>query len=266
MFGELIGLWAGSVWRQMGSPQQVHLVELGPGRGSMMQDAMRAAHVMPEFRAAASVHLVEISPLLERRQKRVPRRHRHTAHLAPVAQRRAGRPDDHPGQRVLRFAAGASGGDVRRRLARARGQDRREPEAPLRHRPRSDSAVRPAAAARHAGRDRRGVRMARRPDRARARPSGEAFGRRRPGDRLRPCQERPRRDPAGGRQASICRSAGVARAGRPDRPCGFPGAGRGRREHGGARATDRSIRASSCAGWASNRAPRRSRTRRRPAR
>jgi SAM-dependent MidA family methyltransferase len=69
MFGELIGLWAGSVWRQMGSPQQVHLVELGPGRGSMMQDALRAAHVMPEFRAAVSVHFVEISPLLERRQK-----------------------------------------------------------------------------------------------------------------------------------------------------------------------------------------------------
>ncbi len=69
MFGELIGLWAGSVWRQMGSPQQLYLVELGPGRGSMMQDALRAAHVMPEFRAAVSVHFVEISPLLERRQK-----------------------------------------------------------------------------------------------------------------------------------------------------------------------------------------------------
>jgi NADH dehydrogenase [ubiquinone] 1 alpha subcomplex assembly factor 7 len=69
MFGELIGLWAGSVWRQMGSPQQVHLVELGPGRGSMMQDALRAAHVMPEFRAAVAVHFVEISPLLEHRQR-----------------------------------------------------------------------------------------------------------------------------------------------------------------------------------------------------
>jgi NADH dehydrogenase [ubiquinone] 1 alpha subcomplex assembly factor 7 len=69
MFGELIGLWAGSVWRQMGSPQQVLLVELGPGRGSMMQDALRAAHVMPEFRAALAVHFVEISPVLEKRQR-----------------------------------------------------------------------------------------------------------------------------------------------------------------------------------------------------
>jgi NADH dehydrogenase [ubiquinone] 1 alpha subcomplex assembly factor 7 len=69
MFGELIGLWAGSVWRQMGSPQQVLLVELGPGRGSMMQDALRAAHVMPEFRAALAVHFVEVSPVLEKRQR-----------------------------------------------------------------------------------------------------------------------------------------------------------------------------------------------------
>ena len=69
MFGELIGLWAGSVWRQMGSPAKLLLVELGPGRGSMMQDALRAAHVMPEFRAAIEVHFIEISPLLEARQR-----------------------------------------------------------------------------------------------------------------------------------------------------------------------------------------------------
>jgi SAM-dependent MidA family methyltransferase len=69
MFGELIGLWAGSVWRQMGSPEEIKLVELGPGRGTMMQDALRAAHVMPEFRTAVAVHMVEISPVLEERQR-----------------------------------------------------------------------------------------------------------------------------------------------------------------------------------------------------
>jgi SAM-dependent MidA family methyltransferase len=69
MFGELLGLWAGSVWRQMGSPAKVLLAELGPGRGSMMQDALRAAHVMPAFRTAIEVHFIEISPLLERRQR-----------------------------------------------------------------------------------------------------------------------------------------------------------------------------------------------------
>jgi SAM-dependent MidA family methyltransferase len=69
MFGELIGLWAGSVWRQMGSPTPFNLVELGPGRGSMMQDALRAANVMPEFRSAIVGHLVEVSPILEKRQR-----------------------------------------------------------------------------------------------------------------------------------------------------------------------------------------------------
>ena len=52
MFGELIGLWAAAAWRPMGSPDNVRLVELGPGRGTMMVDALRAAKVMPEFRAA----------------------------------------------------------------------------------------------------------------------------------------------------------------------------------------------------------------------
>ena len=69
MFGELIGLWAASVWRQMGTPENVRLVELGPGRGSMMLDVMRAAYIVPAFRAAVVVHLVEISPALEQRQR-----------------------------------------------------------------------------------------------------------------------------------------------------------------------------------------------------
>jgi len=69
MFGELIGLWACSVWRQMGSPENVRLVELGPGRGTMMLDALRAVQVVPAFRSALSVHLVEISAALEARQR-----------------------------------------------------------------------------------------------------------------------------------------------------------------------------------------------------
>ncbi|MPZ55213.1 MAG: class I SAM-dependent methyltransferase [Rhizobiales bacterium] len=69
MFGELIGLWAASVWRQMGSPDNLRLVELGPGRGTMMLDMLRAAQVVPGFRGAIVAHLVEISPALERRQR-----------------------------------------------------------------------------------------------------------------------------------------------------------------------------------------------------
>ncbi|MEA2986216.1 MAG: dehydrogenase [ubiquinone] 1 alpha subcomplex assembly factor 7 [Alphaproteobacteria bacterium] len=69
MFGELIGLWAGAVWRQMGSPENIRLVELGPGRGTMMADALRAAKVVPDFHSAIVVHLVELSPVLQQVQQ-----------------------------------------------------------------------------------------------------------------------------------------------------------------------------------------------------
>ena len=64
MFGELIGAWAATVWQQMGSPRNVRFVELGPGRGTLMADALRAAKALPEFHAALSVHMVETSPVL----------------------------------------------------------------------------------------------------------------------------------------------------------------------------------------------------------
>ncbi len=70
IFGELIGLWAAATWRQMGAPENVRLVELGPGRGTMMRDALRAAAVVPGFHNALVVHMVEISPALQARQRR----------------------------------------------------------------------------------------------------------------------------------------------------------------------------------------------------
>ncbi len=64
MFGELLGLWAAEVWTLMGRPDPVRLIELGPGRGTLMSDALRAARVVPDFRAALDVTLVELSPAL----------------------------------------------------------------------------------------------------------------------------------------------------------------------------------------------------------
>jgi NADH dehydrogenase [ubiquinone] 1 alpha subcomplex assembly factor 7 len=69
IFGELLGLWALSVWRMLDQPEKINLIELGPGRGTMMRDALRAAKVLPKFREALSVHMVEISPALERLQR-----------------------------------------------------------------------------------------------------------------------------------------------------------------------------------------------------
>ena len=69
MFGELIGLWCVDMWGRLGGPAPFRLVELGPGRGTLMQDALRAAALVPAFRAAAEVHLVETSPALRARQR-----------------------------------------------------------------------------------------------------------------------------------------------------------------------------------------------------
>ena len=73
-FGECLGLWAAVTWDLMGRPDPVLLVELGPGRGTLMADALRAvAEMVPPFRAALRVHLVETSPRLREVQaSRVP--------------------------------------------------------------------------------------------------------------------------------------------------------------------------------------------------
>lgn len=69
MFGELVGLWCASVWQSMGGPSRVRLVELGPGRGTLMADALRATRRVRGFHAAVEVHLVDTSPALRERQR-----------------------------------------------------------------------------------------------------------------------------------------------------------------------------------------------------
>ncbi|MET0530893.1 MAG: SAM-dependent methyltransferase [Microvirga sp.] len=69
MFGELIGLWMLEVWNGMGRPAPVHLVEMGPGRGTLMADLLRATRLLPDFGSAVQVHLVETSPSLKQRQQ-----------------------------------------------------------------------------------------------------------------------------------------------------------------------------------------------------
>jgi len=69
IFGELVGLWCAVTWQQLGSPRPVRLVELGPGRGTLMRDALRAARRMSGFIEAATLHLVEISDALRHLQR-----------------------------------------------------------------------------------------------------------------------------------------------------------------------------------------------------
>lgn len=68
MFGELIGLWCVDAWDRLGRPAPFILAELGPGRGTLMADALRAARLRPDFLGALRLHLVEISPALRAAQ------------------------------------------------------------------------------------------------------------------------------------------------------------------------------------------------------
>ena len=68
MFGEMIGVWCMEVWQALGCPKPFTLAEIGPGRGTLMADLLRVAGALPEFAAAADIHLVEISPTLAEQQ------------------------------------------------------------------------------------------------------------------------------------------------------------------------------------------------------
>lgn len=94
IFGELIGLWSAVVWQQMGSPERIHLVELGPGRGTLMRDALRAVRTVPRFAAAVSVLLIEPNETLRARQVELLRDETvPIAHLTP--------PDDPPAPAIF---------------------------------------------------------------------------------------------------------------------------------------------------------------------
>lgn len=73
MFGELLGLWAADYWlklqNQSPSNDPIILAEIGPGRGTLMADALRAAHAVPDFFDRLQVHLIETSPGLRASQK-----------------------------------------------------------------------------------------------------------------------------------------------------------------------------------------------------
>ena len=65
MFGEVLGLWVIQSWEDLGSPKNINIVELGPGRGIMMADMLRVAKLSPDFLNAITVTLIEASAALE---------------------------------------------------------------------------------------------------------------------------------------------------------------------------------------------------------
>jgi NADH dehydrogenase [ubiquinone] 1 alpha subcomplex assembly factor 7 len=69
VFGELIGGWAAIVWQQMGAPSSWRLTELGPGRGTMLADALRLMRKVPGLLDGAEVELIEKSKTLAEVQR-----------------------------------------------------------------------------------------------------------------------------------------------------------------------------------------------------
>lgn len=80
IFGEILGGWCAVVWEAMGSPAPVLLVELGPGRGTLMGDALRVARLTTGFEAAVRLHLVETNETLRRAQQKALAAFRPTFH------------------------------------------------------------------------------------------------------------------------------------------------------------------------------------------
>ena len=91
MFGEILGLWCGQAWVDQGCPKNTRLVELGPGRGTLMADALRAFKRVPGFLAEVELVLVEASPTLRDMQAEKSQGQRR-AHPLEFAFRR--QPDD----------------------------------------------------------------------------------------------------------------------------------------------------------------------------
>ena len=96
MFGELIGLWLVETWRGLGAPPRFVLAEAGPGDGTLMADALRAARLAPAFGQAAELWLVEASAPLRALQ---------AERLAEAAPRWAGSLAELPGDAPLLLVA-----------------------------------------------------------------------------------------------------------------------------------------------------------------
>ena len=92
MFGELIGVWCAALWQTMGEPRAVTVAELGPGRGTLMADALRAWRSVPKLLDGMSIALIETSPVLARDAKADAARLPCPARLVRGDRRRAARP------------------------------------------------------------------------------------------------------------------------------------------------------------------------------
>src|SRR5690606_17629870 len=68
MFGELLGLWCYSLWLRMDKPYDLQIVEIGPGRGTLMKDMYSSWYKFTDFIGSIHINFVEVSPHLRKLQ------------------------------------------------------------------------------------------------------------------------------------------------------------------------------------------------------
>ncbi|CAL8464273.1 g3808 [Coccomyxa elongata] len=69
LFGEMVGIWCVWMWHEMGKPHALRLVELGPGKGTLMADLLRSTAAFKDFSLSITADLVEVSDALRERQQ-----------------------------------------------------------------------------------------------------------------------------------------------------------------------------------------------------
>jgi NADH dehydrogenase [ubiquinone] 1 alpha subcomplex assembly factor 7 len=68
IFGEMIGVWCYFVWESLGKPNKINLVELGPGKGTLMKDLLHVCEKFGGFKSCLNVHMIELSQTMRRYQ------------------------------------------------------------------------------------------------------------------------------------------------------------------------------------------------------
>ena len=222
MFGELIGFFIVNLWQQMGEPKSFTLLELGPGRGTLMADMLRAASQRRRLRRRAAPPAVrDRTPILQAEQDK--RLGKLLALLGRRDRRRQRRPaaSSSPTNSSTPCRSASSCATDDGWHERLVGLDRRQarlrpvadPDRRIRRPARACAAPTPAKSTKLAPRRRR--------SHAAPRPQGRAAGRRHPRHRLRLRRNPDRRDPAGRAPPRLRRSARSARRNRHLRPRRF---------------------------------------------
>ena len=70
LFSEMLSIWTISFWKNIKSPKQINLIELGAGNGQMIYDMINSFKNFPKFYKSCKFIILEKSPYLKKIQKK----------------------------------------------------------------------------------------------------------------------------------------------------------------------------------------------------